>query len=187
MMKSSLNSGFCWESLNVYKLPEHIRVKFRQPLGELYRSDRISTLINKIKNYLDRGYYIASIGDRVTKTLIEEGIIPKLAVIDKKERRYTKLMSPAEFFDKILIIRNDPGTINFRNCESIANAIKSKYKTLIYVLGEEDLLATLVILINISNGILVYGQPLQGIVLCEVTEKLANNLVDILGIGGSGN
>lgn len=174
--------GFCKCSLGIYKLPEHVRLRFKKPIGKLYKHHEISFLLKELRNYIINNYKVISVGDKVTKTLIENDIPIKLAIIDKKERRnYISLILP-EYFNKVIIAKNDAGSINFRLCKYIYECLIGEESTLMYILGEEDLVGILVILLNIEKTIMVYGQPLEGIVLCVINESLANHILEMLEV-----
>ncbi len=174
--------GYCNPNLGIYRLSEHIRLKFKNPIGHLYKPEEVNCLINKISEYIQKGFHIISVGDRVTLTLINHSIPIKLAIIDKKERRHNRVVSPTNFFNRIVVVRNEAGTINFGICKYIIESFYYSGNTLIFVIGEEDLVATLTLLISNIKAIMVYGQPLQGIVLCQVNENLAKRIIKMLEV-----
>ena len=174
--------GFCDPALGLYKLPEHVRLRFRQPLGKLYGAEDINRLIERLRSYVKEGYIIVSVGDRVTKTLITYEIPVKVAIIDKKERRHQRVYTYPEFFSRVVVAENPAGAINFRLCRYVEEALVSEGSTLIYVIGEEDLVGVIVILLGKKDVIMVYGQPDQGIILCNIDNNLVDNVRKLLEV-----
>jgi uncharacterized protein (UPF0218 family) len=149
-------------------LPEELREKLKKPFGKVY------------KTLPDIDGDIVTVGDIVTKTVIENNIIPKLSIFDLK----TKRNIPVEInhiFKKIIKIKNPAGCISDEAIESIKylSTINDKDIALL-VDGEEDLLALIVIKYFPIGTYVLYGQPDEGIVVLKIDEKLKQEINEIL-------
>jgi len=150
------------------KIDEKIRRMVKKPIGKLIPSKKIT------KTYLKRlckNSKIITVGDRTTKTFLDFGIIPDIAIIDGKERR-NKTEYSIKTFGKKFEVRNYRGTISKSAALVIKNAIKAKYKSIIFVRGEEDLLGIPALLFSDVGTKIFYGQPNKGIVCVKVSEKI---------------
>lgn len=152
-------------------LKDDERSAFKAPFGDLY-SD-VKYLIKTLEKYKKNHQIIISIGDATTINLHKEGIIPNISIVDNKIGR-KKLPKHAKinFYDHIqLHTKNPPGTITPELWKTITKAfrlIKSGFNILIVVDGEEDLAVLPCAIIAPSGSVLLYGQPGEGVVLCEV-------------------
>jgi uncharacterized protein (UPF0218 family) len=155
----------------VLKLKEEERSAFKTPFGEIQPSVKnIKYILEKYKN---NHKLIISIGDATTINLHNEGIIPDLSIIDYQiGRKKTTKDNKINFYDNVqLHAKNPPGTITQELWNTISKAfglIKSGFKVLIVVDGEEDLSVLPCVIIAPPGTVLLYGQPGEGVVLCEV-------------------
>lgn len=165
------------------KLPEELRAKLKEPLGELIETipeksmEKIINVVNKFKPTK-----VVSIGDVITQYILMSGILPDLSIIDYKmyRRRMEFSFNYDHFFNIIVHTRNPPGHISEDAWNKIRKHIKSEFKTLIIVDGEEDLL-TLPALIEAPKGSLIfYGQPNIGIVFIQVTDEVKKKAREIV-------
>ncbi|AIJ06283.1 hypothetical protein JH146_1441 [Methanocaldococcus bathoardescens] len=150
------------------KLTEKLREKLKKPFGKVY------------KTLPDIDGDIVTVGDIVTKTVIENNIIPKLSIFDLKTQRDI----PVEInhtFKKIIKVKNPPGCISDEAIESIKylSTINDKDIALL-VDGEEDLLTLIVIKYFPIGTYVLYGQPNEGIVVLKIDEKLKQEIEEIL-------
>jgi uncharacterized protein (UPF0218 family) len=140
-------------------LPESRRHLFRRPFG---------TLCPDIESVLPliRGKIVYTVGDVVTHHLIQKGMVPAIAIIDGHTMRSPCNRSPA-VFRKRLIAKNPPGTLTNELRKTLDAAVADP-GMLILVEGEEDL-AVIPLIISAPEGAMVlYGQPGEGVVVCEV-------------------
>jgi uncharacterized protein (UPF0218 family) len=115
---------------------------------------------------LIRGKVVYTVGDVVTCHLIQKGMVPAIAIIDGHTMRSPCNRSPA-VYRKRLIAKNPPGTIT-NELRKILDAAVADPGMLILVEGEEDL-AVIPLIISAPEGAMVlYGQPGEGVVVCEV-------------------
>jgi len=151
-----------------------------KPLGRLYTPDELhslKTLLRKVRDVGDR--VIASVGDRVTKTVIDWGVIPDIAVIDCMERRRPVNLINTELFKHVYYVDNIRGYINMAIKDLVEKVLKYK-PVLIKVGGEEDLVGIPIIYSLGYRDVMIYGQPGKGVVYVEITERLKSSLDKIL-------
>ncbi|ENN96683.1 hypothetical protein J422_00891 [Methanocaldococcus villosus KIN24-T80] len=150
------------------KLPNYLREELRKPFGKVYKT------IPNINGD------IVTVGDIVTKTLIEKNIIPKLSIIDKK----TKRNIPVEInhkFKKVFKVKNPPGYISDEAIESIKYLSKLNDRDVALIVdGEEDLLTILVIKYFPIGTYVLYGLPDKGMVVLKINSKLKQKIEEIL-------
>lgn len=151
-----------------FYLPKELRNELSRPYGILYLNEE--KLINDLKKF----NRIITVGDVVTKTLLNYNIYPNLAIIDEKTKRFEKLIKikNLENFNTITIY-NEAGVIRFYTICKIRQVMSNLTKNsriLIKVEGEEDLLVIPVLLYSHYKDVVLYGQPNVGIVLMESSE-----------------
>ena len=161
------------------KFPESKRDYVRRVLGRLYTPDRIPELIRFLKEARDRRAAIISVGDRVTYTLLQNNVVPDVAVIDGREKRGAAPEIPRTPFNLVLEIANPPGYINFDLADMLVENW-GRRPLLIFVRGEEDLLGFPVVFAAPIGSYLVYGLPGKGVVLLEVSERERRRAENIL-------
>ncbi len=159
------------------KLPENLRVKFKEPLGELIPEKQ--TTKENIQKYLPEDAYIITVGDRTTEKMIEYGIIPSLQIVDSKEKRVKRKL-PKTKVKTDLTCTNPAAEITPSALELIKNAFDMKTPVRILVDGEEDLLVLPVCIYAPHNAIVMYGQPNEGLVIVKITPEIRNNTQELL-------
>src|SRR3989344_8127328 len=116
-------------------LPDNLRPQLQQPMGLVLHGDMIEKSIEKNKQN-----FLITVGDVATKTLLDNGITPTLAIIDNKVERkpYTGLKKYRAQLAKSKKVTSGPGYIS----REAMQALKVRpFKGVIEVNGEEDLLA----------------------------------------------
>ena len=142
------------------ELPLEKRHFFKAPFGTLYADcEDVLPLLE--------GKTVYTVGDVVTYHLIRQGVIPSIAIIDGHTMRTPFNWSPA-VFHKRLCARNPPGTLTRDLLETLDRAVQDR-DVLIIVDGEEDLAVIPLILAAPFGVFILYGQPGEGVVVCEVT------------------
>lgn len=162
-------------------LKETKRSEFKKPFGKLYPS--VKSLKKKLNDYKLYNLII-SVGDVTTLNLQIEGIEPDLCIIDNKiERQESEFETRQINYNVQLSAENAPGTITkelWDNIEKAFNLIETyHYKILIVVEGEEDLAVIPCVMMAPSNSVVLYGQPGEGVVLCEV-DKIKDEAIKLL-------
>ncbi len=163
-------------------LKENGRSEFKKPFGKLYKS--INDLKDDLEDYKKDNDLIISIGDVTTLNLQKESIIPNMGIIDNRiERRESAFKNKLSYYKIQLNTDNPPGTIT----KDLWNTIKKAFhlietyhdNILIVVNGEEDLAVIPCVIMAPPNSIVLYGQPGEGVVFCEV-DKVKNEAIKLL-------
>jgi len=142
------------------RLPEDKRLHFKAPFGVLYPD--IRSILHNLA-----GKTIYTVGDVVTFNLVQSGIIPAIAIVDGQSMREPFIGPPGDF-RRCYRARNPSGTLTSELLEVIQKAIDVP-DTLIFVEGEEDLAVIPLVLAAPLGTIILYGQPGEGVVFCDVT------------------
>jgi len=155
----------------------------KTPFGTLIQDEKVTK--DKIKGFLKNARKVISVGDSTTDRLISFGILPDLSVIDGKERRLKRSNSMSNSnFQKELRCSNSAGTISREAVSLLQDALRSHYPVRVIVDGEEDMLALPIFSIAPDCSVVLYGQPLEGIVIVKITPKTrkkAKDLMDRIG------
>jgi len=118
---------------------------------------------------------IISVGDIVSRNMIEYGVSLDVLIVDNKVMR--KPIQPITVnADQTLYAKNPPGAITDEAWTAIRSAIEQKGQTRVMIDGEEDLLTLVAVLSAPEDTFVVYGQPHVGIVLVKVTEETKKNM-----------
>jgi len=163
-----------------YVLPLTLRSKLKKPLGMLIRGSFKETA-ERFKQIVDeeKPPSIVSVGDAVSKNLIENGISPNLIIIDNRVMR--KDIAPVPLGAELeRRVKNPAGSITFEALEAIKEALRVNQRTKIIVEGEEDLLALCAIFYAPENSLVVYGQPREGMVVVKATKQKKEEVARIL-------
>lgn len=113
---------------------------------------------------------VISVGDVVSRNLIENGFPLKVLIVDNQVMR--KAINPiAADADQTLYVKNPAGTITDEAIDAINRAVKQTGQTRVVVDGEEDLLTLPVVISAPESALVVYGQPHRGLVVVKVTEQ----------------
>jgi uncharacterized protein (UPF0218 family) len=154
-------------------LTDELRAILKKPMGQLFPNfeDAIK-LIKKAKFFI-------SVGDETTINLFNNDLIPNLAIIDNSIQRKKHNIKIHNYTTNIFNVDNPSGTITDQLWETIGIAIKKSTdeSQLIIINGEEDLAVLPAVLLAPENGIILYGQPNEGLVLLKVSdikEKVEN-------------
>ncbi|MEM2122036.1 MAG: DUF359 domain-containing protein [Candidatus Bathyarchaeia archaeon] len=146
------------------------------PLGELIPGsgdevvERIRLLINKGKPSR-----VVSVGDRVSRLLLEHSVAVDLIIIDWREGR-RPCIDPLEPSRRhIFRAANRPGYLEAGAWNAVGEALMKKDSAVI-VDGEEDLLVLAVAVQAPPDTLIFYGQPTAGVVAVKVSEELKSLL-----------
>ena len=163
-----------------FSLPEEERIHFKQPLDILLKSDNeISSLIDFLKKdqFVPK---IITVGDVSTQRLLEESLVPDLAIIDELvQRKKVSLIDFSHF--KVVEAKNPAGMITFEAWNIIQESLKrDDIKIIIKIIGEEDLLVLPAICETPYNSKVLYGQPNEGLVSVTVTEEMKTKILSLI-------
>jgi GTP-dependent dephospho-CoA kinase len=122
---------------------------------------------------------LVTVGDATTAKLLSFGIVPDLSVVDGKERRTpivrTKI-SPLEEIEQgrlsYMECSNKAGSISRSAIATIKDALKVPFPVRIFVYGEEDMLALPLFIMVPDGSVVLYGQPLEGMIIVKVNEDI---------------
>lgn len=156
----------------MYVLPESLRGELKKPFGPVTSGP--------IADELGEGP-TATVGDVVTRDAIDEGIDPKLMIVDGKTKR-TKDAETPDFsadLDRVTV-ENPAAKITDELWEAVAAAYAEPTRTLIEVDGEEDLAALPAIVHAPDGANVVYGQPDEGAVIVTVDQITRERVLDLL-------
>ena len=110
---------------------------------------------------------ITAVGDIVSQEMLDAGIPVNLRIVDQKTMR-ASLTSQPKPSNHIFRVENPAGGITEEAMRIVREAMIHD-DALIIVNGEEDLLAIPAILESPNHALVVYGQPLQGVVVVATT------------------
>lgn len=172
-------------------MPETIRAKLREPLGEVFRGTEFAedqTMAGVVKKILTpKPPMIITVGDIVSISLQKQRVEPDLKIIDFRSRKQSieELYSRVNFSKSASVrVKNSPGTISKIAAEAVRSAIKchvlKNQKGTIIVAGEEDLLTLPAILFSPLGSVVLYGQFDLGVVAVTVTESKKTEALHLL-------
>ena len=135
---------------------------------------RLRTLIHQ-----NKPPKVTTVGDVVSRETLATGIQVNLRIVDQMTLR--KSISPVEIkAEQTYRVRNPAGVITRQAWDAIREALQHR-EAVIFVDGEEDLLAIPAILESPDNAFIVYGQPSQGLVVVTaspVTKHEVREMMD---------
>ncbi|MFL6309543.1 MAG: GTP-dependent dephospho-CoA kinase family protein [Nitrososphaera sp.] len=140
----------------------------REPFGTLVLEKDLSK--KKILSMLEGSKKTITVGDATTERIISFGITPDLSVVDGVERRSVRERSIA-YHAKEMFCTNPPGTISDDAVRVLQAALEMSPPIRVKVNGEEDMLALPLFVMAPKGSAVLYGQPLEGIVVVKVTEE----------------
>ena len=150
-------------------LTKSLRIKLKFPMGLLIEGNVESVMERLLPLIKDKR--VVSVGDVVSKNLIEYGIFPELMIVDGKSLR-------EEIGDNLdcecsFTVENPQSQITGELWVGIERFMKDKTKRFkkIFVKGEEDLAVMPAVLHGNEDTVVLYGQPRRGVVIIQVTEK----------------
>jgi uncharacterized protein (UPF0218 family) len=155
----------------------------KQPFGTLVPSREVTK--RKVLQLVKGALKIIAVGDATTEKLVSFGIVPDLAVIDGRERRSKRTSIPDNYEAIQLVCSNPPGGVSVEALETLRVAINMDERVRVMVNGEEDMLALPIFSMVPDGTVVLYGQPLEGLVVTIVNEKArirAKRLMDRIGV-----
>ncbi len=149
----------------MYKLPEHMRSRLREPLGKIVTEA-------ELENELNYDMECIVVGDESAITLNKHNYKIKLAIVDfqTQRRKDAELRHEVQKIgEKIIKVTNPAGTITNELWEAIDQGLQESVPVRIEVTGEEDLAFIPCMLLAPADVVVVYGYPERGLVLARVT------------------
>jgi uncharacterized protein (UPF0218 family) len=134
---------------------------------------RLRTLIQQ-----NRPPKVTTVGDVVSRETLATGIQVNLRIVDQMTLR--KSINPIEIKAEVTYrVRNPAGVITRQAWDAIREALQHR-EAVIYVDGEEDLLAIPAILESPDNAFIVYGQPSQGLVVVTASPVTKHEVKEMM-------
>jgi GTP-dependent dephospho-CoA kinase len=140
----------------------------RKPFGTLIAEKYVTK--QHISFMLEGIETIITVGDATTERLVSFGIIPQIAVIDGIERR-SKHYRSIHYHAKEISCINPAGTISKEAVDVLEDALNTLPPVRVKVLGEEDLLALPLLSMAPQGSAVLYGQPLEGLVVVKINAE----------------
>lgn len=114
--------------------------------------------------------------------------MPDLSIVDGKERRTKTVrfiiasLTSNKDRKKLSHMRcsNKPGSISKMAIMTIKDALKGHFPVRIFVSGEEDMLALPLFVMAPDGSVVIYGQPLRGIVIVRINEDIRQKAQNII-------
>jgi uncharacterized protein (UPF0218 family) len=149
----------------------------KRPFGTLVVEKEITK--RKIMSMLEGVRKVITVGDATTDRLLSFGITPDIAVTDGVERR--ALRDHSTDYQAIEVLCTNPaGIISDKAIEVLQKAVEATSPIRVRVQGEEDLLALPLFAMAPKGSVVLYGQPLEGIVLVNITEEKQNQAKELM-------
>ena len=170
---------------------EHKNI-LKKPFGELIKQEEISR--QKIYSLVKDSKALITVGDATTEKIISFDLTPDLSIIDCVERRIrrteSKILELKTFFltstqFKQYQCKNPKGTITKEAYITIKKILMEEEKAIVFIDGEEDMLALAVFALAPIDSVVFYGQPLEGLVSVKINNKIKKksiNLLDSIGV-----
>ena len=161
------------------KLSDDLRDELKSPLGQLFtgNEENIYTKIIQTIKRLDPVKVIC-VGDAVSRFFSKNEIKTNMIIIDNHEQR-----KPCKYYNynkkHQIRVMNKAGYIERNAWNAISKSIEMDDISII-VDGEEDLLLLAVAIIAPKRTLVCYGQPQEGIVAVNITEKFKIYIKDII-------
>jgi hypothetical protein len=171
----------------VYSLTPELRVRFKKPFGLLLRgtfSVTMSKLLGIVRG--EKPPVVVGVGDTVSRNLHEYGVAARLLITDNRRRR--RRVKPVVFLGRSVVrVWNPAGVITDEAVAAVRSALEGDRLVHVVVDGEEDLLVLVAVAFAAEGGLVVYGQPGEGLVVVRVTAAKraeALGLLKAMEVGG---
>jgi uncharacterized protein (UPF0218 family) len=144
-----------------------LRREVSEPLGDLVSEEEAIRLARQARGI------VITIGDVVSRSLLQKGIRPKLVVFDERTRRRRYARFPRHLISDYCLrkVVNPAGTISSEAYEELKRLISLSGQSAVKILGEEDLLGLLAIEFAPVGSLVFYGQPDMGIIAVKVDKE----------------
>lgn len=150
-------------------LPDSMRSELAQPFGMVLADGNTESIIRG-----DHEATVIAVGDKTTKRLLSNGIVPTLGILDMQVERLPYVWEK-ELWDLLPTDKQEytsgPGYISRAVIQEIQTWATHPTKRVFVINGEEDLLVLPVIAYAPCGSIVYYGQPGVGMVRVVVTTE----------------
>mgnify|MGYP006080341689 CR=1 FL=1 len=173
------------------KMAPALDAELKTPMGTLFEGPEDDPEIGMaaaLDGMPDHVQLLVTVGDVTTKTLLEMGVTPDLALIDGMTKRSkldeADLVNP-EAFEHRLTAVNPAGVLTPSLCETLQEALRAEEPVLLEVEGEEDLAPLVIHCFAPIGTVVLYGQPRTGVVM-QITslavKQRCRNLLDLFEV-----
>ena len=154
--------------------------RLKEPFGNLIPGEPERTM-PKLKTMIGhhRPGRIVSVGDVVSRETLSYGVSVDVRIIDHISMRKPTVSFSVRSENTYRVV-NPPGVITMGAWEVIRRAMREK-DVLILVDGEEDLLTLPCIVESPEDGMVLYGQPSEGLIVVNTTSDVRREASNILG------
>ncbi|MFP3233587.1 MAG: DUF359 domain-containing protein [Sulfolobaceae archaeon] len=154
-------------------LPQELRNQLAKPYGILFTNN--AELLHFLKSR--KNSRIITVGDVVTKTVLDLNLTPFLSLVDGKTRRKFNIEKRAVMER----VKNEAGLIRLSTISKIKELLEidSDASKIVYVEGEEDLLVIPIIIYGKDGDIILYGQPYAGAVVLIIDDLIRRRVMEI--------
>jgi uncharacterized protein (UPF0218 family) len=148
----------------VWVLPPSLRKILSRPLDKVYKTKDYVDLLRSFNKEL-----VITVGDTVSKTAVTEAYRPRLMIVDNKTMRVS--LEGNEWKDYVSeTVWNPAGTVTLESLLVLRNLLGKQGDHLLFVDGEEDLLALPTVILAPEGSLVCYGQPGEGVVCINVNK-----------------
>ena len=153
--------------------------RLKNPFGKLIPGEPSKTM-PELKKLLSQTHpnRVTAVGDVVSRETLAAGIHVDLRIIDRISMRKPTAQFNVKA-EKTYHVTNPPGVITMGSWEVVKRAMRER-DALILVDGEEDLLSLPCIVESPDDGIVLYGQPSQGLIVVATTSEIKREASQIL-------
>ncbi|MFP3197290.1 MAG: DUF359 domain-containing protein [Sulfolobaceae archaeon] len=154
-------------------LPQELRNQLAKPYGILFTNN--AELLHFLKSR--KNSRIITVGDVVTKTVLDLNLTPFLSLVDGKTRRKFNI----EKRTSMERVKNEAGLIRLSAISKIKELLEidSGTSKVVYVEGEEDLLVIPIVIFGKDGDIILYGQPYAGAVVLTIDDLIRRRVMEI--------
>lgn len=147
-------------------LDKSLRKELGLPLGPVVHS------IEEAADMAD-GKSIYAVGDVTVKTLLDIGVLPKVAIFDyRTERHSSRFPIIIKSYRRPIAARNKAGTLSKEMWNAVRRASRMDKPVGIKVTGEEDLAGLACIYFADDGDFVMYGLRKKGVVVIKVGSRI---------------
>ncbi len=164
----------------VYCVKPEVVGRLKAPFGVLVRGSFAVTM-HKLRRIVavERPAVVVGVGDTVSRNLDAYGVAARLLVTDSLCKR--RRVAPAVFAGwRVVRVRNPAGVITEEAVAAVREALAGDERVHLVVDGEEDLLVLVAVAYAAEGGLVVYGQPGEGLVVVRVSAEKRGEALGIL-------
>ncbi len=163
----------------IFRINDEVLPRLKHPLGQLVLGlpeKTIPILKDIIGKEIPRK--VIAVGDVVSTYMQRLGLPTDLIVVDRKTTRNKAECCSYGVFS--ITVHNPPGQISKEAYDVLKLATRRESVRSICVYGEEDLLTLPLVALAPIGSIVIYGQPLVGLVIVRVTSSMRRDAKRIL-------